>query len=180
VAYEHEGVNGNESSAAATAGEGEDKDKDKAAELPSSTLFVLKSLLQVFKLMLADGAKHADDFKAVIERPRKTGGHNNNSGSNWDSSSGGYVFNMWCFNAAVVFRDLDSKARSILLASGTLSPLDSFAGELGAAFPVRVEAPHVINPQKQVFRLPPLFSLSLSSSSSFYLYVCLLLCNPPN
>ena len=34
--------------------------------------------------------------------------------------------------------------RSILLTSGTLSPLDSFAHELGLPFPIRLENPHVI------------------------------------
>ncbi len=38
---------------------------------------------------------------------------------------------------------------SVILTSGTLSPLDSFATELGSDFPIRVEAPHVINVQKQ-------------------------------
>lgn len=33
--------------------------------------------------------------------------------------------------------------------AGTLSPLDSFAGELGVEFPHRLEAPHVINVRKQ-------------------------------
>jgi hypothetical protein len=37
--------------------------------------------------------------------------------------------------------------------SGTLSPLDSFAGELGIPFPIRLEAAHVINVQEQVSRL---------------------------
>lgn len=32
---------------------------------------------------------------------------------------------------------------------GTLSPLDSFAGELGIEFPHRLEANHVINVKKQ-------------------------------
>lgn len=33
--------------------------------------------------------------------------------------------------------------------TGTLSPLESFAGELGIDFPHRLEAPHVINVPKQ-------------------------------
>ena len=37
------------------------------------------------------------------------------------------------------------QVRSILLTSGTLSPLDSFAHELGLDFPVRLENPHVIS-----------------------------------
>lgn len=45
------------------------------------------------------------------------------------------------------------QVRSILLTSGTLSPLDSFAGELGLDFPVRLENPHVIS-KEQASTLP--------------------------
>jgi Fanconi anemia group J protein len=54
------------------------------------------------------------------------------------------VLNIWLMNPAVVFAEIPAMARSVLLTSGTLSPLDSFAGELGTAFPVHVEASHVI------------------------------------
>ncbi len=40
------------------------------------------------------------------------------------------------------------QVRSILLTSGTLSPLDSFAHELGLAFPVRLENGHVIGKEQ--------------------------------
>eukprot|EP00617_Octactis_speculum_P002724 CAMPEP_0185790494 /NCGR_PEP_ID=MMETSP1174-20130828/156674_1 /TAXON_ID=35687 /ORGANISM="Dictyocha speculum, Strain CCMP1381" /LENGTH=144 /DNA_ID=CAMNT_0028485215 /DNA_START=1 /DNA_END=432 /DNA_ORIENTATION=- len=40
--------------------------------------------------------------------------------------------------------------RSVLLASGTLAPLDSFATELHLPFQVRLENPHVIDASKQV------------------------------
>ena len=36
--------------------------------------------------------------------------------------------------------------RCILLTSGTLKPLDSFAAEFRIPFPVRLENPHVIDP----------------------------------
>jgi Fanconi anemia group J protein len=41
-----------------------------------------------------------------------------------------------------------SSARSVILTSGTMSPLDTFASELGATFPHTVEANHVIKPQQ--------------------------------
>lgn len=41
-------------------------------------------------------------------------------------------------------------ARSVLLTSGTLSPLDSFSGELGLDFHVKLEAPHVVDINRQV------------------------------
>jgi len=58
---------------------------------------------------------------------------------------------IWCMNPAVAFTDLTSSAHSILLASGTLSPMGSFSSELGTLFPVRLEAPHVINVRQQVW-----------------------------
>jgi hypothetical protein len=49
-----------------------------------------------------------------------------------------------------VHRSLSNVARSVLLTSGTLSPLDSFSGELGLDFHVRLEAPHVVDVNRQV------------------------------
>lgn len=43
---------------------------------------------------------------------------------------------------------LSQGVRCVLLTSGTLSPLDSFALELGVPFPVRLENPHVIGPHQ--------------------------------
>jgi hypothetical protein len=45
-------------------------------------------------------------------------------------------------------RAASTQVRSILLTSGTLSPLASFAAELGLPFPVQLENPHVIHPSQ--------------------------------
>lgn len=45
--------------------------------------------------------------------------------------------------------------RSVLLTSGTLSPLDTFAHELQLPFKISLENPHVIDPS-QVHACPPL------------------------
>lgn len=55
---------------------------------------------------------------------------------------------MWCA-VLLVTRSLSNVARSVLLTSGTLSPLDSFSGELGLDFHVRLEAPHVVDVNRQ-------------------------------
>jgi Rad3-related DNA helicase len=60
------------------------------------------------------------------------------------------TFNIWCLNPGVVFEPLAAAASSVLLTSGTLAPLDTFAGELGLDFHVRLQTPHVVNMQKQV------------------------------
>ena len=60
----------------------------------------------------------------------------------------------WCFHSGMAMRQLMALGiRSVLLTSGTLSPLGSFADELGISFPpqFRLENPHVIKPQAQLF-----------------------------
>ena len=37
---------------------------------------------------------------------------------------------LWCLNPAIAFHSIAEEARSIILTSGTLSPLDSFASEV--------------------------------------------------
>jgi Fanconi anemia group J protein len=56
----------------------------------------------------------------------------------------------WCMSSAVAFDPL-RRARCTILTSGTLSPLSSFACELGVPFEVTLEASHVIDVPRQVF-----------------------------
>nr|XP_040126455.1 Fanconi anemia group J protein [Ictidomys tridecemlineatus] len=55
------------------------------------------------------------------------------------------VLNFWCLNPAVAFSDINGKVRTIVLTSGTLSPMKSFSSELGVTFAIQLEANHVIN-----------------------------------
>ncbi|KAJ3385435.1 hypothetical protein HDU92_003076 [Lobulomyces angularis] len=62
------------------------------------------------------------------------------------------TLSFWCFNSGVALTELMNEgARSIVVASGTLSPLESTALELGVTFDYRLENPHVINTSKQLF-----------------------------
>lgn len=55
----------------------------------------------------------------------------------------------WCFAPGMAMQQLAAlKIRSVLLTSGTLSPLDSFAYELQLPFPITLENPHVIDPSQ--------------------------------
>ncbi|KAI9164626.1 hypothetical protein H9P43_008485 [Blastocladiella emersonii ATCC 22665] len=51
---------------------------------------------------------------------------------------------LWCMNPGVTFSALGQQAYSVLLTSGTLSPMATFASELQVDFPIRLEADHVI------------------------------------
>lgn len=62
------------------------------------------------------------------------------------------TLSLWCFNPGMALRELTSqKVRSVILASGTLSPLTSFAHELQLPFGYQLENTHVINPDRQLF-----------------------------
>jgi hypothetical protein len=56
------------------------------------------------------------------------------------------VLCVWSLHAGTAFKPLAAQCRSVLVTSGTLSPLNALATSLGASFPHAVEAPHAIPP----------------------------------
>lgn len=58
--------------------------------------------------------------------------------------------NFWCLSPAVCMRNLAANTHSLILASGTLAPLDALVAELRLPFPIRLEAAHVV-PTERVF-----------------------------
>ena len=54
-----------------------------------------------------------------------------------------FTLNFWCLNPGVAFSDF-ALTRSVILTSGTLSPMASFQSELGLEFKIQLEASHVI------------------------------------
>jgi len=57
----------------------------------------------------------------------------------------------WCFSPALALQDLRALGvSSVLCASGTLSPLPSFAGELGLTTYVGLQNPHVVDAEKDL------------------------------
>lgn len=69
------------------------------------------------------------------------------SPSDFRASIGPSSIDFRCMNPAVAFRPLADIARCVVLASGTLSPMDSFETELGVAFPRRLVNSHVVPPE---------------------------------
>ena len=58
-------------------------------------------------------------------------------------------FHIWCLNSAVSFVPVAQQSRCVIVTSGTLAPMAGMQGELGAQFPLKLEAQHVI-PQRQL------------------------------
>jgi Rad3-related DNA helicase len=78
-------------------------------------------------------------------------------------------FELLCFNAAFAFKKVvQAKPHSLILTSGTLSPLETFEGELGVEFKHKLVNHHVINPkQVMIHVLKRGFDQSNTFSSAF-------------
>ena len=94
---------------------------------------------------LFDGEKrYSDDYHlALIKNIRYVNNAWSTSEYNWKKKLG-----FWCLNPGVIFTQLSEQAHSVVLASGTMSPLDSFASELQSPFSQKFEANHVITPDQ--------------------------------
>jgi len=66
----------------------------------------------------------------------------------WDSTLNRQItvpmLHIWCLSPAVAFKEISDDAHSVILTSGTLSPLEATSTELRCDFPQRLEADHVI------------------------------------
>jgi len=105
----------------------------------------LQNLREVLSLVssLTSGADLDEFFRAYIQEGDPIPGTN---------IAENRVINLFCLSAAVAMRNLTEKkkVRNILLASGTLSPMDLLQKSLGIPFAIVLENSHVIDPLKQV------------------------------
>uniref|UniRef100_A0A914QFF2 DNA helicase n=1 Tax=Panagrolaimus davidi TaxID=227884 RepID=A0A914QFF2_9BILA len=60
------------------------------------------------------------------------------------------ILNFWCMSPSVAFKDAFKDCRSVVLASGTLKPIETFKTELGLKFDCEMDGKQVI-PNNQIF-----------------------------
>jgi Rad3-related DNA helicase len=89
--------------------------------LSNFTVWTLKRISQVFDFMFDQ--TQINDYKLVLRKyehydPAKTTSIIEN------------VISLWCLNSSIVFNHLSGPCRSVILTSGTLSPLQTFSGVL--------------------------------------------------
>ncbi|XP_069948696.1 Fanconi anemia group J protein homolog isoform X4 [Cherax quadricarinatus] len=123
--------------------------EDENPRINSSTSTLLKNLFLMYHFLFMDNMKYRDDYRIAIVRAqtRKKGAM---TAGGWYSSKKStvgwaYSINFWCLNPAVAFLSVGFETRSIILTSGTLSPMNSFQSELGVPFKIQLEANHVID-----------------------------------
>uniref|UniRef100_A0AAV2J230 DNA 5'-3' helicase n=1 Tax=Knipowitschia caucasica TaxID=637954 RepID=A0AAV2J230_KNICA len=141
--------------------EKEEQVKDETVELPtisSVSATVLKSVFMVLDYLYRDNCRFADDYRVALQRSYTW---SNQFPPDVPDALGFIVrrhrqrstkvkmevltLSFWCLNPAVAFSDLSGCVHSIVLTSGTLSPMGSFSSELGVNFTIQLEANHVIN-----------------------------------
>jgi Rad3-related DNA helicase len=69
----------------------------------------------------------------------------------WGVSSPAFTLSFWCLWPGLALRRAVADAYAVLLTSGTLSPMESYASEMSIPFPVRLRNAHVVDPRTQVF-----------------------------
>lgn len=120
------------------------KDKNSIEEkcLSSGSSRLLSSFFFTISNIFENSCQHLDSFRLVKYSTFKHDKKNERKEE--------IIMGFWCLSSDVIFRPIASMARSIILTSGTLSPMDTFASELRTSFPLQLEANHVIN-QSQLF-----------------------------
>ncbi|XP_059763186.1 Fanconi anemia group J protein isoform X2 [Balaenoptera ricei] len=133
--------------------------KEEAIEVPiisASTQIMLKGLFMVLDYLFRQNSRFADDYKVAIQQTYSWINQTDTSDKNGflvlpknkkrlREKTAVHVLNFWCLNPAVAFSDINGKVWTIVLTSGTLSPMKSFSSELGVTFTIQLEANHVIN-----------------------------------
>ncbi|KAF5455624.1 hypothetical protein F2P56_025180 [Juglans regia] len=105
------------------------------AHLSGMSVMTLEGLFSSLTYFFSRKGCHTFDYQLALQRYIK---RDAGKAGNWT-----HTLSLWCLNPAVVFRDIADLSLSVVLTSGTLSPMNSFSSELGVQFGTCLEAPHV-------------------------------------
>ncbi|CAM6128768.1 unnamed protein product [Calypogeia fissa] len=110
----------------------------------SGANYRLLSLSNALKLIFRGSeTSHASYYKMHVHEVRNKDGEK--GARRGTVSKVTRTLSWWCFNPGIAMEEFAKMGvRSVILTSGTLAPLDSFACELKLPFKVRLENPHVI------------------------------------
>ena len=130
--------------------------KDLTDRVPGGVFATCEKVLNPIRFLLSKGELTARDYRIVFTKTidgERMAPTQRNSGMKRLPIDEVVKINFWALNPALAFRDLvgENGARSVVLTSGTLAPLSSFASELGVDFPIRLEAQHCIDMGRQVW-----------------------------
>ncbi|CAJ2661268.1 unnamed protein product [Trifolium pratense] len=116
---------------------------DLLEEKSTGTICRLETIKDILDIIFRDGiTSHAKYYRVHVKEAEAWS-------ANGSKGKVSRTLSWWCFNPGIALEEFGKNGvRSIILTSGTLSPLDSFAEELKLDFPIRLENPHVIGPNQ--------------------------------
>ncbi|OAY36775.1 regulator of telomere elongation helicase 1 homolog isoform X10 [Manihot esculenta] len=114
-----------------------EEDKQRRA---NGTVCRLESIGNILKIIFREKDNaHANFYRVHVQEVEA-------SASDALKGKTSRMLSWWCFNPGVAMEEFSRMGvGSIILTSGTLSPMESFAQELKLNFPIRLENPHVIS-----------------------------------
>ncbi|XP_020529996.1 Fanconi anemia group J protein isoform X2 [Amborella trichopoda] len=116
----------------------------EGVHLSGMSAATLEGLFSSLGYIFSDNGNQASDYQLVVQRFVKRD-------ASFVASGWTHSFCLWCLSPAVVFREIADLCLSVILTSGTLSPMSSFASELGIPFEISIEAQHVIDMESQLW-----------------------------
>ncbi|PNY05673.1 fanconi anemia group J protein [Trifolium pratense] len=122
-----------------------------APRLSGMSVITLEGLFLSLSYFFSKNGSHMLDYQLALQRSVRKheiafiDSLSGRAFGNWT-----HTLSLWCLNPEVVFRDVADLSLSVILTSGTLSPMTSFSSELGVKFEASLEAPHVIDIDSQV------------------------------
>ncbi|KAJ2858288.1 hypothetical protein J3B02_000358 [Coemansia erecta] len=131
--------------------------RSKYNSLSPGCMRVIGGLLRVLKQMASPNEPFYRDYRIAKIRRKNTAAANKTSSNNKRKRTNVAVLSVpdhinilafWAMNPGVIFSEISSLTRSVILTSGTLSPLNSYASELQMPFSSTLEANHVIDPSR--------------------------------
>ncbi|KAL6568135.1 Regulator of telomere elongation helicase 1 [Orobanche hederae] len=140
----------------------EDGSESGGSHKTSGTICRLESMGEIFRLIFRDNSNaHAQYYRVHVQEVEA---------SSADAFKGrtSRTLSWWCFNPGIAMEEFSRLGvGSIILTSGTLSPMDSFAEELKLEFPIRLENPHVISDNQIWAGITPVGPSGYSFNSSY-------------
>ncbi|XP_021902231.1 regulator of telomere elongation helicase 1, partial [Carica papaya] len=114
-------------------------EEDKMQKMESTTSR-LENIGDILKIIFKDkGNGHAEFYRVHVQEIEA-------NAADVLRGKPSRTLSWWCFNPGIAMQEFSRMGvGSIIVTSGTLSPMDYFAQELKIDFPIRLENPHVIS-----------------------------------
>lgn len=112
------------------------------------SLVHLQKAAHCFSYIFEDAGKNVADFRLLIEQELPQKDHSKLQKAVVVPTT---TLNLLCLNASIVFKEIKTQCSSIILASGTLSPLSTFANELNIEFSNQIEGLSSVDVNRQLY-----------------------------